>query len=340
MFDRNLVMDEKALWFTNGPETNTPEMAMEMIKSGATGVRLSMSYGDYNLKRIQAKMFRNAASELDEEFNIIADVSGEKVKLGEFGGKDSIELSQGDTVELVNKDQDFKLSEVQIPLNSDILFGSLEKGDTIYIGDGDVVLEVKSCGISIKCEVVRSGTVQPFRGLKPQSDSFEPSALTNKDIRDLEFIAKSKEFDAALISFVSSAGDVDRAKEILNERDCDIPVISKIESQKGLENLEEICQASDAVMAARGDLALFLPWHKLGDHVENIAETADANNTKWILATQLLEGMERFPIPSRADICDVDHWEKEGASGFMLCYETAFGDKPVQSMSALDKLVK
>jgi len=284
-------------------------------------------------------MFRNAAREVDEEFDIIADVSGEKVKLGEFDGKDSIELSQGDTVELVSKDQDFKVSEMQIPLNSDILFGSLEKGDTIYIGDGDVLLRVESCDDSIICETIKSGTVQPFRGLKPQSDLFEPSALTDKDVEDLKFIAESKKFDAALISFVSSASDVDRAKETLKKKDCDIPVISKIESKKGLENLEEICQASDAVMAARGDLALFLPWHKLGDHVKRIAETAETNNTKWILATQLLEGMERFPIPSRADICDVDHWKKEGASGFMLCYETAFGDKPIESMRALDKLV-
>lgn len=333
------MIDEKALWFTNGPKTDKPEMAVKMIKSGATGVRLSMSYGDYKLKRIQAEMFRNAAREVDEEFDIIADVSGEKVKLGEFDGKDSVELSQGDTVELVSKDQDFKLSEMQIPLNSDILFGSLEKGDTIYIGDGDVLLRVESCDDSIICETIKSGTVQPFRGLKPQSDLFEPSALTDKDVEDLKFIAESKKFDAALISFVSSANDVERAKEILKGKDCDIPVISKIESKKGLENLEEICQASDAVMAARGDLALFLPWDDLGDHVERIAETAEMNDTKWILATQLLEGMERFPIPSRADICDVDHWKKEGASGFMLCYETAFGDKPTESMRALDKLV-
>jgi pyruvate kinase len=118
-----------------------------------------------------------------------------------------------------------------------------------------------------------------------------------------------------------------------------LPIVAKIETALGVANIKEICQTADAVMLARGDLALATPWEELFNHCMSVTRVADEHNVPWILATQLAEGLERFQFPTRAEICDLAHWLTNGASGAMLSYETAFGSRPIEAVVAVKRLM-
>jgi pyruvate kinase len=133
--------------------------------------------------------------------------------------------------------------------------------------------------------------------------------------------------DAVAVSFVDGATVVDEVRQLTG-----LPVVSKIETAGGLEVLSTICSASDYVMAARGDLALAVPWVELPGAVQQIASACRDSGTPCILATQFAEGIEKFALPTRAEICDLAHWLDEGAAGVMLSYETVFGTQPIRAV--------
>jgi pyruvate kinase len=131
-----------------------------------------------------------------------------------------------------------------------------------------------------------------------------------------------------------------RVREFAQKANRNITVLAKIETSTGLENIVSICRAANMVMAARGDLALTLPWVELPAAVRTIASACQTSSTPWILATQIMEGLERFAIPTRAEICDLAHWLSEGCAGVMLSYETAFGGHPTTAVAYASAMLK
>lgn len=216
----------------------------------------------------------------------------------------------------------------------------MEKGDILVEGDGSITLKVLDNGKEgVLCSASGSGFLRPGRGFVVQKPGYKPSSMTPKDAADLEAAVKSDLFDAIAVSFVSTADDVTRAKKLCIKQGKELPIIAKIETQLGVDNIGEIARKADVLMAARGDLALTAPWEELPSAVNKINEAAKKHGKPWILATQLAEGLERFSIPTRAEICDLAHWISEGAYGAMLSYETAFGPKPVEAVAAVRKII-
>jgi pyruvate kinase len=284
-------------------------------------------------------MVENASEAAGEPCSIIADLPGEKVRLGDFEGTDKFPVESGESVTLVSLDDKFNASEHNIPADSEI-FPRIESGDILLVGDGSVSMGVeKHSGERVVCEVVKGGVINPNRGLIVQAGGFEPRSLTEKDKSHLRYVAESDLFDGVALSFVSNADDIVEARKILNENGGAPPVIAKLETKSGVENVSEICRVSDAVMVARGDLALFLPWEELGLYVDHLVAATNESETPWIMATQVAEGLERFSFPTRAEICDIAHWTTEGADGMLLSYETAFGSAPVDTADCVRKIL-
>lgn len=335
---RSFVYPE--LWFTYGPHTDDAEKILKIMEAGATGVRLTFSYGTAELQIDRARRLRVLSSEARKELFIVADLQGGKSRIATVPGVEEFRINKGSPVLFTGKDSDSQSTPVKIPLQDPSHLSSMKKGDVLVEGDGSLILKVvERKEEAVSCVADGSGIIRPGRGFVMQKPGYKPAALTPKDAEDLEAAVKSSLFDAVAISFVGTADDVMRAKELCAKHGKVLPVIAKIETQLGIDNIGEIAAAADMLMAARGDLALTSPWEELPLAVSKISAAAKKHGKPWILATQLAEGLERFSMPTRAEICDLAHWISEGAYGAMLSYETAFGPKPVEAVEAVRKII-
>ncbi|MEU8268324.1 pyruvate kinase [Sphaerisporangium sp. NPDC049002] len=324
------------LWITLGPSSLGLEA--ELFSRGATGSRLTFSYGTPELQLERARTLRKAAQEVNRTSFTVADLAGEKFRLGEFTGRPSIPVTPGCRFVLASGASSDPEHDGALPVPDQSFFGHLTLGDVITVGDGGAELTVVDLdGALAGVEAVSTGVIDQTRGLTVRGNDFRPRALTTKDRSDLRFVAQHEEFDAVALSFVSSARDVMDARDLLGGRD--ITLIAKIETALGVANIREICAVADMVMAARGDLALSIPWVELPEAVERIAEGAAGARIPWILATQVAEGLERFSLPTRAEICDLAHWLAQGCAGVLLSYETVFGRNAIGAVSAVDELI-
>jgi pyruvate kinase len=330
--------DMSKLLYTPGPASIGKEE--EIIAAGATGVRLTFSYStpQYQLRR--AAVHHDIAKRLECDFQVVADLAGEKFRLGEFDGPATMPVSAGEEFRLIYGLSSDPVGSRVFTVTNQSFFLGVQAGALITVGDGSAIFEVKEAAADIvTLTVATGGSVNQSRGLTVQGSRFRPRCLTDKDRTDLEFIAASGTFDAVALSFVAERADIDQARRTLASAAKPIPIIAKVETATGVENVADICKATDAVMAARGDLALAVPWVELPGAVMKIEEAALASNTPWILATQVVEGLERFALPTRAEICDLAHWMGRGCSGVLLSYETAFGADPIGAVEATRRLI-
>lgn len=337
-------INQKSLWYTLGPASLN--MEGQMLLSGATGVRLTFSFGTPEYQYERAVCIRKAAEQVNRPCYIVADLAGGKLRLGTFQNEPTISARAGQAVFFVPAETIDPLygGRITLPV-PEVSFGSfvskLRQGSIITIGDGGAVLVVsKIVGDQIIAEMLTDGTLDQKRGLTIQGTDFQPSSLTTKDVQDLKHILATPIYDAIAVSFVSSSQDILEVRQLMCDTPRKIPVVAKIETAKGVANIKEICQCSDIVMAARGDLALAIPWVELPAAVQEIANTARENSTPWILATQIAEGLQRFSIPTRAEICDLANWLEEGCSGILLSYETAFGAKPIAAVECTASILR
>jgi pyruvate kinase len=329
------------IWFTIGPNSNDPQTVNQILEKGATGVRLTFSFGTPKLQEQFASLVSDASANVSQPCTIVADLPGEKVRLGEFRGLDEIRVGKGENVRLAPPSGTFNAYSNRLPIDSEVFLEQTNVGDVLTIGDGAVILRaIERDGADLICEVVDEGTINQKRGIVVQGGDFEPSALTDDDLRSLRYVASSGAFDTVALSFVSGAAEVKKAKAVLHKEDQDVPIVSKIETRGGVENIDEIAEISDAIMVARGDLALYLPWEELGYHVANVVDQVRKHETPWIMATQVAEGLERFSFPTRAEICDLTRWNTEGMDGVLLSYETAFGSDPEKAVSRVRDIVR
>jgi len=321
------------LWFTYGPKTQCDRTLDALFESGATGTRLTFSYGTPALQEERADQVRRSADRLRKDVMLIADLQGEKCRLARIEGVDEIPVTRGEPVTFSAGSEPIGTRGQQIIVQSGGFLGQIQPGDVIIEGDGAMMLDVvETLQGSVICRPLWDGVLHPGRGLVVRSSRFSPAPLTKKDRDDLKQIARSGKFDAVAVSFVRDPCDIQEVRNVLSMAESDLPVIAKIETSGGLAQINEIAKAADMVMAARGDLALFLPWVELYDAVMTISSAASAQNRPWILATQLVEGLELFAFPTRAEICDLAHWIAIGAWGAMLSFETAFGPHPIEAV--------
>jgi pyruvate kinase len=307
-----------------------------LIGSGATGTRFTFSYGTPELQAERADQVRRSADRLGKDVLLVADLQGEKCRLAKIDGVDEIRIKHGERVFFTAGSGPTGVQGKKFEVQNATFLNRVKVGDTIIEGDGGMMLEViETNQASITCRPLWDGVLHPGRGLVIRSSVFTPAPLTAQDREDLREIARCDKFDAVAISFVRNAADIQEVRDVLSMSKKELSVIAKIETPSGLSQIHAIAEAADIIMAARGDLALFLPWVELYDAVGTISDAAEAHRCPWILATQIVEGLERFAFPTRAEICDLAHWITRGALGAMLSFETAFGTHPDEAVECV-----
>lgn len=330
------------IWTTYGPAIDDHDLLISITRAGATGGRFNFSYGTPQLQIERAQAYRRAAAIAGSRVTLIADLPGEKIRITAVPATELITLNAGQRVRLdVSADGAHDVNETALCISH---LGSLchsRRGDTLLLGDGSVQLEIVDVSANaVRTIVIVGGEIEKGRGVVLRGRRFAPVALTPSDIAHLEFIARSNAFDLVALSFVSRRGDVELARKIISAQGSKLQIAAKIESQLGVESAEEIVAIADVVIAGRGDLALTADWHDLPVYVAAIADAANQIRKPWIVATQLMEGLDRFVIPTRAEICDLHHWIQQGAAGALLSHETAFGARPVAAVSCVAEMAK
>jgi pyruvate kinase len=334
------IQHSKALWYTVGPASLGKEE--ELFPSGATGIRLTFSFATPDLQLERATTIKMAARSVGCDCTVVADLAGEKVRLGAFSNAPTVEARLGARVRLVPVETANPSPEdLTLPVPNAAFMARLKKGNVITVGDGAAVITITEATDSNAVgEITDSGVINQTRGLTVQGSDFCPQSLTAKDLSDLKHILSRQEYDCVALSFVASEADVLQVRDLMAKMGRSMPIVAKIETQAGVDNIDKICRVADCLMAARGDLALAIPWVELPGAVDRIAKASIAAGKPWILATQVAEGLERFAIPTRAEVCDLANWLKEGTAGVLLSYETAFGARPVAAVACTAQILR
>lgn len=323
---------------TVGPATNSPEKIREILEAGTDGFRLNFSHGTHSEKLAAIKLIREASLTRGKPVAIVQDLHGPKIALSHFDGQ-GVSLEEG-SVWSLKFNTELDITNRILPIEFD-LSKITKVGQPVYIADGRfsaevVSVEPKSSSISIK--IINGGIVLPGKGLNLPETDFTGQIITEKDIKDVEFGA-DKGFDYVALSFVQSSEDVRYFKNLLKELGSSAKVISKIETKKAVENLEEIILESDGVMVARGDLATEVGPESVPILQRKIIGLCIQNHKFSIVATQMLASMTTSPEPTRAEVSDVATAVIVGTDCVMLSEETAIGNYPVESVATMKRII-
>lgn len=318
---------------TIGPSSQSKEMFTELVKAGLNVARLNFSHGDYEEHGLRIKTIKEVRSELNKPVAILLDTKGPEIRTGKFG-VDVVELVEGQEFTLTS--EDFLGNQEKCQISYTGLPEDVVPGDKILIDDGLIGLEVLSTnGIEIKCKVLNGGPVKNNKGVNVPGVKIQLPALTPKDINDIKFgIEQGIDFIAA--SFIRKASDVLEIRKVLEENNgSDIHIISKIENQEGMDNLEEILAVSDGLMVARGDLGVEIPTEQVPLAQKEMIKLCNKAGKPVITATQMLDSMQKNPRPTRAETTDVANAIFDGTDAIMLSGETAAGKYPLESVRTM-----
>jgi pyruvate kinase len=322
---------------TLGPATSDYETVKEIIEAGVDVARLNLSHGDYSVHEANYVNVRRAAEELGKPVAILVDLQGPKIRLARFADGPH-DLAVGDIFTITTED---------VPGSKEIcgttfkgLPQDVKPGDPLLIDDGRVRLRVLDTdGVRVRTEVVVPGTVSNNKGINLPGVAVNVPALSEKDEADLRWAIRQGA-DLIALSFVRNASDVVRAHEIMDEEGKRLPVIAKVEKPQAVDALEEIIDAFDSIMVARGDLGVELPLEAVPIVQKRAVELSRRMAKPVIVATQMLESMISSPIPTRAETSDVANAVLDGADAVMLSGETSVGEYPVQTVRTMARIVE
>lgn len=321
---------------TIGPASNDLDTLKRMLRAGVNVVRLNFSHGKAQDHIDRAAMVRQAASEVGVEIAIMADMQGPKIRIGKFE-KNKIEVAKDDKFIL---DADCQLgNQERVGLDYKALPRDVKPGDTLLINDGLIVLVVdKVVGNEIHTTVKIGGELSNNKGINRQGGGLTAPALTSKDMEDIK-TAMSFQADYIAISFPKNATDMEMARQLANiagEPFGHKPqMIAKIERAEAIPVLQEILDASDGIMVARGDLAVEVGNAAVPALQKRMIKMARASNKLAITATQMMESMIVNAIPTRAEVSDVANAVLDGTDAVMTSAETASGKYPVETVEAM-----
>ncbi len=321
---------------TIGPATQNPEALEKAIRAGLNVARLNFSHGTHedHLKVIQH--LRRLSKDLRAPVTILQDLQGPKIRVGKFEGG-SIPLIEGENVTITMKK--IMGTKGMIPSDFPELAVSVKKGTKILLDDGLMellVLDVQED--EVFCQVTYGGTLKDRKGMNIPGVLLAVDCLTSKDLIDLDFGLNQK-VDYVALSFVRHAKDIKQLRELVNAKSPDTKICAKIEMLEALDNLEEIVQLSDAVMVARGDLAVEIGQSRLPGVQKRIIQMANQLNKPVITATQMLDSMIENPRPTRAEITDVANAVLDGSDALMLSAETASGKYPFSCIRTMGEII-
>ena len=319
---------------TLGPASSDSEMIRALHEAGADVFRLNMSHGSHEKIGELHAIIRKVETDLDSPIAILADLQGPKLRVGAFANE-SEELEIGADFRL---DLDDALGDInRVTLPHPEIFEALEPGASLLVNDGKIRLKVKDCGADFAdCEVVIGGTISNRKGVNVPDVVLPLAALSAKDLADLEFVCELG-VDWLALSFVQRAKDVWDARDLVKGR---ASVLSKIEKPSAVTGFDEILDASDGIMVARGDLGVELPVQNVPPIQKRLVRRCRAAAKPVIVATQMLESMIESPMPTRAEVSDVATAIYEGADAIMLSAESAAGDYPIEAVSTMNNVAQ
>merc|ERR1719229_1308679 len=310
-------------------------MLVQLFDAGLNICRLNFSHGDHQAHGATVKRIREAAKQRpDKPVAILLDTKGPEIRTGFFredvGGK--IDLVQGQDLKLVI-DYSFKGDSTCFALSYDKLCTSVKPGNIILCADGSLSLKVKSVGLDhVMTEVLNSVKLGERKNCNLPGVKVDLPVLQDKDINDLVNFAIPHSVDFIAASFVQSAEDVQLIRKTLGPRGRNIKIISKIENEEGLKNIDAIIDESDGIMVARGDLGMEIPPEKVFLAQKMMIAKCNLKGKPVITATQMLESMVKAPRPTRAEASDVANAVLDGTDCVMLSGETAAGDFPINAV--------
>ncbi len=321
---------------TIGPATQDPENIAKAIRAGMNVARLNFSHGTHedHLKVIHA--VREKSKELNAPVTILQDLQGPKVRVGLFE-KGSINLVPNQVVTVTIEEVLGK--EGLIPSDFKELCKAAKPGNKILIDDGLIELEVLKVGEkALEAKVIYGGILKNRKGMNLPGVMLPVDAMTEKDLKDLDFGLKNG-VDYIALSFVRFGKDIRQLREIIDSHKSPARIVAKIEMLEALENLEEIVRLSDVVMVARGDLAVEVGQSRLPSSQKRIISLCNKLGKPVITATQMLDSMVENPRPTRAEITDVANAVLDGTDALMLSAESASGKYPFKAIRTMHEII-
>ncbi|MCE3010171.1 MAG: pyruvate kinase [Proteobacteria bacterium] len=322
---------------TIGPSTQAEESLERAIRSGMNVARLNFSHGSHedHLKVIQR--IRKLSQKLKAPITVLQDLQGPKIRVGKFeSGK--IELKVGEQVTITMKSVMGRPG--LIPSDFLELAQSVKPGVKILLDDGLLELKVLSVsGDEVLAEVIYGGFLKDRKGMNLPGVTLHVDCLTAKDLEDLEF-GLANNVDYVALSFVRHAKDIRKLRELIEAKNPGTKICAKIEMIEAIDNLEEIVRLSDAVMVARGDLAVEVGQSRLPEIQKRIIKLCNQLNKPVITATQMLESMVENPRPTRAEITDVANAVLDGSDALMLSAESASGKYPFKCIQTMNEIIR
>ena len=321
---------------TLGPATNDVEIMKQLIQNGMDAARINFSHGTYETHAETIAKLKQAREELNAPIHLILDTKGPEIRVKTFK-EDKVRLEEDATFTLTTREVEGDVNIVSVTYAD--LPKDVHRGSRILIDDGLIELKVEDITeTDVVCKVVNGGVVKSRKGVNLPGVEVNLPSLMEKDIEDLKFGVENG-FDIVAASFIRSAEDVLKIRRVLEENGGgQMHIISKIENQQGVENIDKILEASDGIMVARGDLGVEIPPEEVPLVQKILIAKANCIGKPVITATQMLESMVHSPRPTRAEANDVANAIFDGSDAIMLSGETAAGAYPLEAVATMARI--
>ena len=320
---------------TLGPASSSPEVLERMVAAGVNVVRMNFSHGTAEDHLARARTVREAAARQRQIVGLLADLQGPKIRIGKFA-EGAVMLAEG--ASFILDAQCKEGSAERVGLDYKELTRDVRPGDTLLLDDGRLKVRVEAVrGSEIHTRVQVGGKLSNNKGINRQGGGLSAPALTAKDMEDIK-TAAALGVDYVAVSFPKNAADMYMARQLLRAAGSKAALIAKIERVEAVDNLQEILEASDGIMVARGDLAVEVGDAAVPALQKKMIRLARDRNKLTITATQMMESMISSPVPTRAEVSDVANAVLDGTDAVMLSAETAAGSYPVETVESMARI--
>lgn len=322
---------------TVGPACDTYEGILELVKAGVNVFRLNFSHGAYDKHKEVIDIIRRVDDEQPANIAILADLQGPKLRIGEME-HNGVFFDEGDIITFTNRP--CVGNKEQVYMSYPAFAADVKVGEMVLLDDGKIetrITEILLDG-TVKARVVNAGILSSKKGVNLPDTAVSIPSLTEKDLRDLDFIIEQK-IEWIGLSFVRKPEDLKNLRAIIKNKDSDAKIIAKIEKPEALKQLRDIILAADAVMVARGDLGVELPVEQVPKVQKEIVRMCIHRAKPVIIATQMMESMMTRTRPNRSEVSDVANAVLEGADAVMLSGETAMGDHPALVVKTMSNII-
>jgi pyruvate kinase len=322
---------------TLGPGSSSSEVILEMLRAGVDVFRLNFSHGTHEEQKHRVEVIRECSEKSGRIVGILADLQGPKIRTHKF--KDGqVQLIRGETFILDAALGKNEGTNERVGLAYKNLPKDVKTGDILLLDDGRVELEVSEVvDNEVRCTVLYTCVLSNNKGINLKGGGLSAPALTDKDKADLK-AAAAMEVDFVALSFARTAEDVEQCRTLVRAAGSDAYIVTKVERAEAIENIDEIIEASDIIMVARGDLGVEMGDAELPALQKSLIKEARRKNKVVITATQMMESMIESPIPTRAEVFDVANSVLDGTDAVMLSGETAVGRYPAKTVATMGRI--